>query len=77
MAKRVKKAKPQSIIGYMCGVDYEFELGEASDGNKVYPDVASLKAHRKCVDEDGIVQVEVRFKGWAQTPREDGECGKK
>ena len=48
-----------SVIGYMCKVDYECELGAAAGGNVVYPIVEDLKERRRCVDECGIVKVAV------------------
>jgi hypothetical protein len=48
-----------SVIGYMCKVDYECELGAAAGGNVVYPTVEDLKERRRCVDECGIVKVAV------------------
>jgi len=49
-------------VGYMCGTDFDHELGNASDGNTIYPSVDALKRHNKCVDECGVVEVEVRYK---------------
>ena len=48
-----------SVIGYMCKVDYECELGAAAGGKVVYPTVEDLKERRSCVDECGIVKVAV------------------
>ena len=50
------------VVGYMCGTDWSCELGAASDGNKVYPSVGALMEERKCTDECGIVEVEVKFR---------------
>lgn len=47
------------VIGYMCGTDFQHELGIASDGNKIYPSVENLKQHKKCWEECGIVEVKV------------------
>jgi hypothetical protein len=49
-------------IGYMDKVDFEFKLGEALGGNMVFPSIKDLKEHRKCSDECGIVEVEVRLR---------------
>lgn len=49
----------KSVIGYMCRVDAEHELGEASGGNAVYPSVEDLKRSRACWSECGIVEVEI------------------
>ena len=45
--------------GYMCKVDYDFELGEALGGNVIYPSVANLKHHKACTKECGIVRVRI------------------
>lgn len=58
--------------GYMCRVDFEFELGAALGGNVIFPDIEDLRAHRKCVDECGIVEVEVRLKKLIEPGREPG-----
>lgn len=47
------------VYGYMCMVDFECELGMASDGNKVYPSLEDLKEYRSCVSQCGIVKVAV------------------
>jgi hypothetical protein len=49
------------VIGYMCRIDWEFEIGNASDGNKIYPCIDSLKKGHPCASECGIVEVVVRF----------------
>lgn len=55
-------------IGYMCGVDFIFELENAEDGNHIYPSVKSLKKYHRCVEEDGIVKVEIKPLKWLQEP---------
>lgn len=50
-----------SVTGYMCLIDWEYEIGGASDGNRVYPSVETLKEHHQCADECGIVEVRVSF----------------
>lgn len=49
-------------IYYMCGVDYQHELGEAADGTPLYPSAESLKKYRKCWKQCGIVEIEVEIK---------------
>ena len=56
------RTKFEPIVGYMCKVDFECELGMADGGNRVFPSVENLKKHRKCYDQCGIVEVEVSFK---------------
>jgi len=52
------KGVQKSIIGYMCYIDYVYELGNASDGNKVYPSEEALKKEHECWEECGIVEVD-------------------
>jgi hypothetical protein len=53
-----------SVIGYMCYIDWECELGGASGGNRVYPTIENLKANHTCWEECGIVEVRV---SWSKT----------
>ncbi len=48
-------------IGYMCQVDFDFELGEAMAGTSVYSSKKDLKENRKCVNECGIVRVKIQL----------------
>src|SRR5208283_2502349 len=59
------KSRTKKLLVYMDGVDWQHEIGEAPDGNKVYPDVESLKEHNRCWDGCGIVECEIIFKKWA------------
>lgn len=52
----------EPIIGYMCKVDFDHELGEAADGNHVFASVKDLKRYRKCWKECGIVEVETKLR---------------
>lgn len=49
----------KEIIGYMCQTDWDWELGEAMGGTRVYASVKDLKRDRKCVEQCGIVEVRV------------------
>lgn len=49
-----------AVIGYMCRIDFECELGVALGGNTIYPDIEDCREKRKCTDICGIVEVEVR-----------------
>ncbi len=51
----------KTVTGYMCMVDWDWELGNASGGNKVYPSIEDLKRCHTCWEECGIVEVEVRM----------------
>ena len=51
------------VICYMCGLDWDYHLGEDVKGTKLYPSEKSLidnegKSH---IEECGIVKVEVRL----------------
>lgn len=59
-----KAKKPKKVTVFLDGVDWQHEIGEASDGNKVYPGVDSLKEHNRCWDGCGIVECEIVFKKW-------------
>ena len=50
-----------SVVGYMCATDWYYELGYATGGNRVYASIEDLKSDRPCVEECGIVEVEVRL----------------
>ncbi len=51
---------------YVCGVDWQHELGEemAKPDVVMYPSVASLKKHRTCWKECGIVELSVKLNRW-------------
>lgn len=44
-----------------CKIDWDFELGNACDGNKIYPSIENLKKYHDCWEECGIVEVTVAF----------------
>lgn len=46
-------------IVYMDKVDFDYELGEALGGNRVYPSIEDLKKHHSCVKSCGIVKVKI------------------
>jgi hypothetical protein len=54
---------------YACGVDWQHEIGEASDLEgkmPLYSSVEVLKKSRKCWQECGIVELEISLKGWVE-----------
>ncbi len=51
-------------IGYMCGVDFQHELGCAQGGNIVYPSVKDLMENRPCAEQCGVVQVKIELGEW-------------
>lgn len=54
------------VTGYMCKVDWDYELGAAVGGNTIFPSVADLVSNKKCTQECGVVEVEVRLKSVLQ-----------
>lgn len=57
----VPLAEKLVVRGFMCGVDWEHEIGQNCHGIKIYRSEADLRADRTCVDECGVVEVEVRI----------------
>lgn len=49
----------EPIYGYMCKIDFDYEIGDALGGSTIYSSVADLKKHHDlgC----GIVKVRVEF----------------
>ena len=47
----------EPIIGYMCKIDWDHELGEASAGTPIYPSLADLQHDHPCWVSCGIVKV--------------------
>jgi len=50
-----------SVIGYMCMIDYECELGIALGGNRVFPSLKDLKQSHPSWEECGIVEVKILY----------------
>jgi hypothetical protein len=67
------------VEGFMDGVDWQHELGEAPGGIKVYMDEEDLLEHRDCVKQCGIVKVRVNKMYWTKPQnfswekKDDGE----
>ncbi len=53
--------KDEPRYGYMCKVGFDWELGHAIGGNKIYPSVEDLKENCRCVEECGIVKVRIEL----------------
>lgn len=58
-----------TVRGYMWLTDYMSELGSTLGGNTVFPSVRDCKEHRRCEDQEGIVEVEIRFKRVVESPK--------
>lgn len=57
---------PNTRTGYMCAVDFRWELGEVPDSAPVYSSVEDLKRQRTCWKSCGIVKVEVKLLEWVE-----------
>lgn len=51
----------EGIIGYMCKIAYDCELGLAMGGNVIYPSEEDLKRCHTCWETCGIVKVRVHY----------------
>jgi hypothetical protein len=47
---------------YLCGIDFQHELGEACGGTKLYPSVEDLKENQGCWTSCGIIELEIDTK---------------
>lgn len=46
--------------GFMCKTDFDHHLFNDVKGTRIYPSVEALRADRGCIDECGIVKVEIK-----------------
>lgn len=56
-------------ICYMDGVDWQHHTLSDMRGTRVYPSETDLRRARSCLDQCGIVEVEVRVRRWIQPQR--------
>lgn len=49
------------VVGYMCTTNWEYELGAACGGNRIYPSIEDLKENSKCWKQCGITEVKTKF----------------
>lgn len=61
MSDQTPTTDERRVRGYMCLIDWECELGEASDGSRVYPSESALRRYHTPADHCGVVEVEVRL----------------
>jgi hypothetical protein len=54
------------VTAYMCGVDWECEIGQHCHGVEIYRSIEDLRANKTCTHECGIVEVEVTIKKTVQ-----------
>ena len=50
---------------YVCGVDWQWEIGECNDV-KLYSSPEALKKDRTCWEECGIVELEIKVTKWIE-----------
>lgn len=48
------------VTGYMCWTAWDYEIGKNHHGTKVFPSIEAMRDNRSCVDECGVVEVELR-----------------
>lgn len=63
-------------FGYMCAVDFEWELDEDAsqpNGVQVYTSLEELRENRKCVNTCGIVKVKIILEETIQESNYRGE----
>jgi hypothetical protein len=60
----MKSKNPRKVTVFLDGVDWQYEVGSASDGNTIYPDIECLKEYGPCWEGCGIVECEIVFKKW-------------
>ena len=64
-----------TAIVYMCGTDWQHHTLCDVFGTTVYPSEKALRENKKqCVDECGIVEIEMKVKCWVQ-PQDFSEKG--
>lgn len=73
MMREDREDPASPVIGYMCLIDFECELGAALGGNTIYPDIEDCIERRKCTDHCGIVEVEVRARRIVREPAKETE----
>lgn len=71
------KATIKKITVYVDGTDWLWEVGEASDGNKVFPSIEALKEYSKCWKGCGIVKCDLVIKDWVVLPDNEERFGTK
>jgi hypothetical protein len=69
MKRKKPELRPSSVKGFMCYIDYAYELGNASGGNKVYPSMEDLYKSHPMADDCGVVEVEVVVKSIVVQPK--------
>lgn len=65
--KKKRKPKKESKTGYLCGVDFRWDL---CDDNaypvELYGSIKAIKHNKECIKECGIVKVTVTLEEWVE-----------
>jgi hypothetical protein len=65
----IRSQKSKTKTFYLCGVDWQHEIGHAADLEgkmPLYSSVKILKKQRTCWEECGIVKVKMEVTSWVQ-----------
>lgn len=62
----MKRKKVISKRSYVCGVDFQHEIGDGANDVKLYSSLEVLKKERTCWKECGIVELDIRVKKWVE-----------
>lgn len=52
----------EAKTGFMCKTDYYQKLGSASNASQIFSSIETLKQHKKCWSDCGVVEVEIFIK---------------
>jgi hypothetical protein len=56
------KEGTQVKTGYMCKTEYYHELGSNTHASQIFSSIESLKQHKECWSDCGIVEIEISLK---------------
>lgn len=59
--KGLKESKTKKKA-YMCATDYHYELESRKSPSQIFGSIESLKSHKKCWKDCGIVEIEIYIK---------------
>jgi len=52
-----------TVTVYICLTDFEFEIGAASGGNRIFPSIEDAREHLRCHEGCGIAAFKIG-EGW-------------
>lgn len=62
---------PEEITVFMCKTAWDYEVGSALGGNRIYPDEQDCRENCKCAEGCGIVEVKMSFVRTVQEPGDE------